>query len=274
MATSDDTLTVVSIAALAFVIADLAHEGVGHGFGFYFAGGHSCMLTTTRLIAWITLPDPQWRMFDLRRSGRQSPLCDAVPGSACAFFAQRPVQLEIFPLAGHGLQSLLGVRLSDFLRRNWAAAIGWRLSRERGFSSSAALLFVLDSAFALSILDSASCRGIAQDLPGRGSTHAESARVSRLIWLSYIFGGVIACAGAALDPSGRHRDSQVRRLKQFWRGRWPFAHRSQSFPLRPKIKTLQPMPVSRHLAWILAAAAACLYYIAILGPGILMYLGN
>jgi cytochrome b561 len=37
---------------------------------------------------------------------------------------------------------------------------------------------------------------------------------------------------------------------------------------------LPDQPVSRHLAWILAAAAACLYYVTILGPGILMYLGN
>jgi hypothetical protein len=61
----DDSITVASIAALAFMFADLAHQGLGHGFGFYFAGGKSSMLTTTRLIEWITLPELQWRLFDL-----------------------------------------------------------------------------------------------------------------------------------------------------------------------------------------------------------------
>ncbi len=62
---TDDLLTVASIAVLAFIVADMAHEGLGHGLGFYFVGGQSSMLTTTRLIEWVKLPDPQWRIFDL-----------------------------------------------------------------------------------------------------------------------------------------------------------------------------------------------------------------
>jgi hypothetical protein len=36
----DSRLTIASIAALAFILADIAHETIGHGIGFFLAGGH------------------------------------------------------------------------------------------------------------------------------------------------------------------------------------------------------------------------------------------
>src|SRR5450432_2434844 len=65
MTLPDDAITVVSIAVIAFIVADIAHEGIGHGSGFFLAGGLSSMLTTTRLIEWVKLGDPQWRIFGL-----------------------------------------------------------------------------------------------------------------------------------------------------------------------------------------------------------------
>jgi hypothetical protein len=46
----DDALTLCAIAALAFIVADVAHEVVGHGVGFLATGGRSAVMTTTRLI--------------------------------------------------------------------------------------------------------------------------------------------------------------------------------------------------------------------------------
>ncbi len=62
----DDPWTVGAIIVLAFVLADVAHEVIGHGIGFLVAGGKSCILTTTRLIAdHQLLGDFRSRIFDL-----------------------------------------------------------------------------------------------------------------------------------------------------------------------------------------------------------------
>jgi hypothetical protein len=52
----DDLLTVGAIAGLAFILADIAHEVIGHGVGLLAAGGRSGILTTTRSLP-ISLPE-------------------------------------------------------------------------------------------------------------------------------------------------------------------------------------------------------------------------
>src|SRR5271165_4332490 len=92
---ADDTLTVVSLAVIAFIVADIAHEGIGHGVGFFLAGGLSSMLTTTRLIEWVKLGDPQWRIFDL--GGPAGNLLFALLGwFGQRLFRGRSVQLRFF----------------------------------------------------------------------------------------------------------------------------------------------------------------------------------
>ncbi len=39
MPEQDDLLTVAAIAIIAFMVADVAHEVIGHGIGFLLAGG-------------------------------------------------------------------------------------------------------------------------------------------------------------------------------------------------------------------------------------------
>ena len=91
----DNRITVSSIAVLAYIVANVAHEGAGHALGFYLAGGKSAMLTTTRLIVWITLPSST--MEDLRSgwaSGQSSvwlsrldnsAICSATPDTVAVF---------------------------------------------------------------------------------------------------------------------------------------------------------------------------------------------
>jgi hypothetical protein len=99
-------------------------------------------------------------------------------------------------------------------------------------------------------------------------------RVSRLIKLSYLFGGLIASAGAAFDPRGVLEIVRSGALSSFGAALgllWVPA----SFSRLPQTNTAPlEQPISRHLAWILAGAAGSLYFIAILGPGILMWFGN
>ncbi len=60
---SDDTPTVIAIAVLAFILADIAHEVIGHGAAYLALGGRSFVLTTTRLIGRGSHVDAAGRMF-------------------------------------------------------------------------------------------------------------------------------------------------------------------------------------------------------------------
>jgi hypothetical protein len=265
-AKSDDTLTVVSIAALAFIFADLAHEGLGHGFGFYFAGGKSCMLTTTRLIEWVALPDPEWRVFDL--GGPSGSLVIALLALiGLRFLPTRPVALRFFLwlVTAFTLFWTFGYLIFSGVtgRGDWMALLQGTPILTTGRIAFVVLGMVL---YRLCItLCAKELRGIFSVTDANAKS-----RISRLIWLSYIAGGLIACAGATLDPRGPLEILKSGALSSFGAAvGLPFVAQS-SFRL-PERQLATDQPISYHLAWILAAAAACLYYIAILGPGILMY---
>ena len=265
----DDSVAVASIAALAFIFADLAHEGLGHGLGFYFAGGKSSMLTTTRLITWITLPNPQWRMFDLGGPAGNLALA-LVAWLALRSSRARPVQLKFFLwlVMAFSLFWAFGYLIFSGVtgRGDWMALItGTRML------AIGRVLFVLIGIalyrFSLRFLASE----LRKTFPGGESS--TQARLSRLIWLSYIFGGLIACAGAILDPRGAIEILKSGALSSFGAAVGLLAIPAVYSRL-PQPQGSLHQPVSRHLAWILAAAAASIYYIAILGPGILMWFGN
>lgn len=268
-APSDDTLTVVSIAALAFIVADLAHEGVGHGFGFYFAGGHSCMLTTTRLIEWVQLPDPKWRIFDL--GGPAGNLIFALLGwLGLRRFRARPVHLRLFfwLLMAFSLFWAFGYLIFSGVtgQGDWMALI--QVTR---FLIPGRILFFIAGIFLYRL----SVRLVARELRSILPVHSAitKARLSRLIWLSYLSGGLIACAGAVLDPRGPIEILKSGALTGFGTAIGLF-YVARIFSRTPDQQPVPDAPVFRHLAWILAASAASLYFIAILGPGILMYLGD
>ena len=268
-ATPDDSITVASIATLAFIFADLAHEGLGHGLGFYFAGGKSSMLTTTRLIVWITLPDPQWRMFDLGGPAGNLALA-LVAWIALRVLRARPVQFRFFLwlVMAFSLFWVFGHLILCGLTGggDWMALIAGTRMLAIG-----RVLFVLIGI----VLYRFSIKLIAGELrkiiPG-GESNTRG-RLSRLIWLSYIFGGLIACAGAILDPRGAIELLKSGALSSFGAAVGLLAIPA-IYSRLPQPQGCVDQPVSRHLAWILAATGASIYYIAILGPGILMWFGN
>jgi hypothetical protein len=62
---ADDRTTIVAIAVLVFILADIAHETFGHGIGYFLAGGASGIFTTTRVIPALWLSDSHADIFDL-----------------------------------------------------------------------------------------------------------------------------------------------------------------------------------------------------------------
>jgi hypothetical protein len=93
------------------------------------------------------------------------------------------------------------------------------------------------------------------------------ARVRRIVVYSYLFGGIIASAGAILDPRGPMEILRSGALSSFAAAigllRVPSLYRS-SPPAQPASSAV----LSRSLAWILAAILGSLSYILLLGRGI------
>ena len=267
---SDDLLTVAAIAMLAFIFADVAHEGLGHGLGFYFAGGKSSLLTTTRLIVWTTLPDPQWRVFDL--GGPAGNMAAALLARlGLRLFRTRPVHLRFFLWLVMAFSLFWAFGYLIFCgvtgRGDWMALIDG--SR---FLTVGRVLFVVLGI----VLYRLSIRLLVNELlwiVPRHSINAK-ARVARLIPLSYLFGGLIACSGAILDPRGAIEVLRSGALSSFGAAVGLLAVPVIFARSPEKLADPAEAPITRHLAWILAAAAASIYYIWILGPGILMWFGG
>jgi hypothetical protein len=263
---ADDVITVASIAVLAFIVADLAHEGLGHGLGFYFAGGKSSLLTTTRLIVWIALPDPQWRIFDLGGPAGNLTLA-LLAWIGLRLFLTRPVQLRFFLWLAMAFSLFWAFGYLIFCgvtgHGDWMALVA-----ATNFLIPGRILFF----FAGILLYRLTIHLLARELHWIVPAHSPNSksRLSHLISLSYISGGVIACAGAILDPRGALEILRSGALCSFGAA-VGLLFVAGVFVQLPEKQARPDQPVSRHLAWILAAAAVSLYYIAIIGPGIQMY---
>jgi hypothetical protein len=265
----DDRITLVSIAMLAFIVADIAHEAFGHILGFYLAGGRSALLSTTRLTEWVKLGDPQWRIFDL--GGPFGNLTFAfLAWLVQRFVRSRPLPLKVFLwlLMAFSLFWAFGYLIFCGVlgRGDWMALIeGTR------FLWPGRFLF-LGMGF---VLYRASIRLAAKELrwfiPNLDSSAKQ--RVARLISISYISGGAIACAGAMLDPRGPSEILNSGALSSFGAavGLLYVPRIFLNLPAKPCLANTR---ILRDLPWLIAAAAGAIYYIGILGPGILIWLGH
>jgi hypothetical protein len=265
----DDLITIVSVAMLAFIVADMAHEGFGHILGFYLAGGQSGLLSTTRFTVWITLGDPQWRIFDL--GGPAGNLVFALLAwVAQRFVRTRPVPLKLFLwlLMAFSLFWAFGYLIFSGVtgRGDWMALLtGTR------FVLPGRIVFVV-----LGIgLYRVTIRLMANEMRWLFPVYdaGDRGRIVRLIWICYISGGVIACAGAMLDPRGRMEILRSGALSSFG-GALGLLYVPRNLFRMPQVAGVTDTPVSRDLAWMVAAAAGVIYYVAILGPGMLVWLGR
>ncbi|MGA8151579.1 MAG: hypothetical protein WB952_11560 [Terriglobales bacterium] len=260
---ADDRITIAAIAVLAFVFADVGHEVVGHGLGFLIAGGRSGIFTTTRLIETQRLGDRGGRIFDLG-----GPLGNLV-FAGLAWLGQR-----LFRRSAPGLRLLLWLLMAFslfwgfgylifcgvFNRGDWLALIPgtshlwlWRVAFFAGGIG----------------LYRGSERLVASELRWIISPTGPnwSSRVGRSVFTSYVAGGLIACAGAALDPRGAFEMLNSGALSGF-AAAIGLLQVPRLFSLSGDEHATAQSAVYRSLGWIVAAAAVSIFYIGILGPGI------
>ncbi len=260
---SDDRTTIVAISVIAFVLADIAHEVLGHGLGFLIAGGRSGIFTTTRLMATQNLGDSGSKLFDLGGPAGNL-LFAALPWLAQRGLRQPAPHLRLFLWLLMASSLFWGIGYVIFsgalARGDWFALI-----RDSSNLWIWRVLFVIVGI----ALYRASTRLVAAELHWiiPKSDPASRFRVRRLAWLSYIAGGLISCAGAALDPRGAMEILNSGALSGFASAvglLWV----PGLFPLYGQEHDTAGHAVSRGFAWIAAGLAVSVFYIAVLGPGI------
>jgi hypothetical protein len=259
----DDRWTLAAIAVLAYIVANIAHESIGHGVGLILAGGRSGILTTTRLLISRPVPNPYWRIFDLG-----GPAGNLV----CAGLAWVGLRRSAGTHSGLRLFLWLTMCFSLYWAFGYLLFCGilgrgdWMALLPDGFWPGR-VVFAL-AGFALY---RATTRIAAREL-GRILDNSERSRsrTRRLTGIAWLAGGIVATAGAALDPRGPLEMLNSGALSSFGAAigllQIPgLIGRTQADAEAPNNR---PFALTRSTSWIVAAIAASIFFIAILGRGI------
>jgi hypothetical protein len=252
----DDRLTVIAISALACILQDILHEGIGHGVTAWLSGAHSVTMSTVALQSDI---ETKW----VSANGTLVNLvCAAILwlllrdahryGPAARYFLILALAGNLF--TGTGYFFFSGV--SNF--GDWAAVIQdlhphwmWRVGL---------VVAGVASYYASMLLVTAELKHFRGDV-------ANPRRLRRLCWTPYFSDGILAGVAGLLNPTGLFyviasalpstlgANAGLLSLPSMIRGR--------------KASESQPVgPILRSAAWISSAAIASLLFIFVLGGGI------
>ncbi len=253
---TDDRLTLISLSALACIVQDILHEGLGHGVTAWISGAHRVTMSTVALQSdietrWISANGTLVNLvfaaifWLLLRSGqRYSP--------TLRYFLVLVMMGNLFTGTGYFLFS--GV--ANF--GDWAAVIQglqpywlWRTG----------LIVVGAISYYASMLL------VAVELKAFRRPDENWRRIRALCWTPYFTDGVLAGVAGLLNPAGLFyviasalpstlgANAGLLSLPGLMFGR--------------KIGSDQPLaPIQRSPAWIAAGAIASLLFISILGRGL------
>jgi hypothetical protein len=255
----DDKLTVCAISVLAFIVADMAHEGIGHGLVALLTGVQSGVLST---VAWSSEVDSRLvaaggTLVNLAMAlGFWISLRNARTASAQAGFFLL-ISLAFNLLAGTGYFFFSGV--TDF--GDWAVVIAglhphwvWRF-----------LLIVFGMAAYLSavvVVGTGLVRyvGVALD---------DHRRLQKLTLFPYITAVVLSSAAALFNPIG---------MQLMWQSALPATAGANSGLLwlrhyipKGTVPDRGSDRINRSYGWIATAAICALVFILVVGRGIRLH---
>ena len=256
VAAKDDRLTVIAISALACILQDVLHEGLGHGVTAWLSGSHRMTMSTVALQSdigtrWISANGTLVNLLFaaifwclLLRPQRYQP--------AAHYFLVLAMAGNLFTGTGYFLFS--GV----FNIGDWAAVI--RDLQPRWIWRAGLVVLGAASYYASMLVVAAKLK------PFYGRDEG-SRRLRALSWTPYFTDGILAGLGALLNPLGWFgvlasalpstlgANAGLLSLPSMMRG-WSRSEEEQVGP------------VQRGVAWIATAAVASLLFIFVLGRGL------
>jgi hypothetical protein len=255
---SPDTLTIIAIAIVATVVADVLHEGAGHGGACLLTGGHPLVLSTVhfdcdndgRLVAAggtiVNFIAGLFFWFASRRVTRSTHL---------RYFLWLSMTLNFFAAGGYFLFSGVG-NVGD-----WADVIAgfqpawlWRVGLTLlGVSSYGLFMWI-------ALLE------MRPFLPRTGPERWKRAR--KLSVVSYFTDGILACIAGLFNPVGMILVAISAAAASFggasglyWMWNWLKGQRIPS-------GSFEMPPLTRSRGWIVVASILAVVFIAVLGPGL------
>jgi len=255
-----DALTIVAIAVIAYMLANVLHEGAGHAGACLVAGGKPVLITTVSMECTA----------DSRLVMAGGTIVNVIAGvlffalgrltdrtsAGLKFLLWLSMTVNLFSAAGYFLFSGVGgfgdwALFIQGLRPQWAWRIGMIV-----FGAAAYLLVAWFSLLELRPL-------IGSDKQLR------PLRASRLAKISYFSGGILACVAGALNPQGLILIVLSAAASTFggtsgllWMIDWL---RSDRIPLGSEP---EPIPIRRNWWWIATASVLALVFVVVLGPGV------
>ncbi len=257
--TNDDTVTVCAISLLSAMLADVLHEGLGHGALALVTGAQSGVLTT---VAWSSA-------FDSRLVAAGGTLVNLGAG-IIAWIALRSakrasVQFRFFLLTCCAFNLLTGTGYFFFSGvtnfGDWAVVIAdlhahwlWRT----------ALVVIGMATYYVAILVVGT--GLVRYV---GVPRTEERRLRKLTFIPYFSAAFVLAAGGLLNPIG---------IQLVWQSALPGAAGADCGLLwlryyipKKVIPELASEGIGRNYLWIIVAAILSLIFIFVLGRGITLH---
>jgi hypothetical protein len=257
--TNDDALTVTGISLLAGMLADLLHEGLGHGALALITGAQSGVLTT---VAWSSA-------FDSKLVAAGGTLANLAAGIvfwiALRSAKRASVQLRFFLLTSAAFNLFAGTGYFFFSGvtnfGDWAVVI---VDLHPHWLWRTLLVVVGMAAYYISVLVVGI--GLVRYV---GVPRAEPRRLRRLTFIPYFSAALLLAAGGLLNPIG---------IQLVWQSALPGAAGAHSGLLwlryyipRKTVPEVRSEVIGRTYVWIIVAAIFSLVFIFVLGRGITLH---
>lgn len=251
----DDSLTVIAISALACILQDVLHEGLGHGVTAWLSGAHRVTMSTVALQSDI----------DTRWISANGTLVNLVFAAIFWLFLMKPRRYRpatfyflVLALAGN-LFTATGYFFFSGVANfgDWAAVIRG-LQPHRAWRLGLVVLGVL-SYYASMLI-------VASRLKDFHGEDARSRRLRFLCWTPYFTDGILAGIAGLFNPAGLFyviasalpstlgANAGLLSWPSMMRGRVAAPERVGAIP--------------RSAAWIIAGAVVSLLFIFVLGRGL------
>jgi hypothetical protein len=252
----DDLPTVIAISALACILQDVLHEGLGHGVTAWLSGARQLTMSTVALQSdidsrWISANGTLVNLFFggifwllLLKRQRYKP--------ATFYFLVLAMAGNLFTGTGYFLFS----GAANF--GDWAAVI--RGLQPHWLWRAGLVLLGVASYYASMLL-------VAAKLKQFHGKNEGSARLRLLCWTPYFSDGLLALLAGVLNPAGLFyvfasalpstlgANAGLMSLPSMMRNRTVSAEERRA-------------PIQRNVAWIAAGVIGCLVFIIVLGRGI------